>query len=64
MGNVDKEPADISVRSNEILPVGCPIGTSIFVIDKLDFAWCDGEDHWYREADKPVDAGQPIAALF
>ena len=59
-----KHPYDIAARSNELLPAGCSISTSIFVVDKLDFVFCDGEDRWYREADKPVASGQPISALF
>lgn len=63
-GNKTQHPFDIAARSTELLPAGCVISTSIFVVDKLDFVFCDGEDHWYREADKPVASGQPISALF
>lgn len=64
MGAIEKDPADIAATTDEFLPSGCMIGTSIFIIDKIDFCWCDGLNHWYREADKPVNAGQPISALF
>jgi hypothetical protein len=37
---------------------------TIFVVDKMDVVISDGENNWYREADKPVAAGQPISALF
>ena len=59
-----KHPYDIAARSEETLPFGCSISTSIFIIDKIDVCFCDGNDQWYREADKPVASGQPISALF
>lgn len=63
-GDICIKPKELTAKSHEILPAGLPISSSIFVIDKIDFVWCDGEDNWYREADKPVAAGQPISALF
>ena len=57
-------PVELSVVSTEIMPTGLPHGSSAFIVDKLDVAFCDGEDNWYREADKPVKAGQPWSALF
>lgn len=59
-----KHPYDIAAMSTELLPSGCSIMTTIFVIDKIDVCFCDGNDNWYREADKPVPSGQPISALF
>lgn len=59
-----KHPYDIAAMSDEILPSGCSISTSIFVIDKIAVCFCDGNDNWYRQAGKPVPAGQPISALF
>ena len=59
-----KHPYDIAARSEETLPFGCSIMTTIFVVDKFAVCVCDGEDRWYREADKPVASGQPISALF
>ena len=64
LGEISKKPYDIAARSDEVLPSGCPIMTNIFIVDKVSVAFSDGLDHWYREADKPVDAGQPISALF
>ena len=54
----------IAVRTDQILPSGCYIGTSIFIVDKMDVAFCDGNDNWYRDTDKPVAAGQLVSALF
>ena len=54
----------IAVTTTQTLPDGCYIGTQIFVVDKMAVAVCDGNDNWYREADKPVAAGQPVSALF
>lgn len=59
-----KHPYDIAATSTELLPFDCSIMTSIFVVDKVDVVFCDGNDTWYREADKPVASGQPISALF
>lgn len=59
-----KHPYDIAARSEETLPFGCSIMTAIFVIDKMGLCYCDGNDQWYREADKPVASGQPISKLF
>lgn len=55
---------DMAAKSTDTLPSGCPILSTIFVVDKVDVCFCDGENNWYREADKPVAAGQPISALF
>lgn len=55
---------DMAAVSTDILPSGCPIMSSIFVVDKMDVVICDGEGNWYHEADKPVAAGQPISELF
>lgn len=55
---------DMAGLSTDILPANCPIMSTIFVVDKMDVAICDGEGNWYREAGKPVKAGQPISALF
>lgn len=55
---------EMAAKSTDILPSGSPIMSTIFVVDKMDVVISDGEDHWYREADKPVDAGQPISVLF
>lgn len=57
-------PVELSVMSHEIMPHGLPVSSSAFIIDKIEVAFCDGEDHWYLEADKPVDAGKPWSALF
>jgi hypothetical protein len=54
----------MAAKSNETLPVGKPIMATIFVVDKMDVVISDGENNWYREADNPVAAGQPISALF
>lgn len=54
----------IAVTTAQTLPSDCYIGTPIFIVDKLDVAFCDGNDNWYREAGKPVAAGQPVSALF
>jgi len=59
-----KHPYDIAARSDETLPFGCSINTTIFIIDKMDVCVCDGNDQWYRKADTPVASGQPISALF
>lgn len=64
MGNISKARADIGATSDETLPYGCPIMSSIFIVDKMDVIVSDGRDNWYREADKPVAAGQPISSLF
>lgn len=56
--------AEIASTSDETLPAGLPVGSTIFVVDKMNVVVCDGKDNWYREADKPVEAGQPISALF
>ena len=57
-------PYDMAAKSHETLPVGKPIMATIFVVDKMDVVISDGENNWYREADKPIAAGQPISALF
>ena len=57
-------PYDNAAKSYETLPAGMPIMATIFVVDKMDVVVCDGENNWYREADTPVAAGQPISALF
>lgn len=58
------KPYDMAALSTDTLPEGCPILSTIFVVDKVDVVFSDGEGNWYREADKPVAAGQPISALF
>ena len=63
-GERSEQPYDIAAVSSETLPSGCPIMTTIFVVDKIGVAFSDGQDNWYRESDKPVAAGQPISALF
>lgn len=55
---------EMAAKSTDILPSGAPVMSTIFVVDKMDVVVCDGEDNWYREADKPIAAGQPISALF
>jgi hypothetical protein len=55
---------EMAAKSTDILPAGAPILSTIFVVDKMDVIVCDGENNWYREADKPVASGQPISALF
>lgn len=57
-------PADLAMDSTDILPSGFAARTSVWINDKLDVAFCNGKDQWYREQDKPVDAGQPASALF
>lgn len=57
-------PYNLGANSDEILPADCPIGSSIWVADKLDYVFCNGKNQWYRNPDEPVDAGQPISALF
>ena len=59
-----KHPYDLAARSEETLPFDCSIMTTLFVVDKMDVVVCDGDNRWYREADKPVASGQPISALF
>ena len=59
-----KHPYDIAARSEELLPFGCSIMTTIYVVDKMDFCVCDGNDQWYSNPDCPVASGQPISALF
>ncbi|MBR5862183.1 MAG: hypothetical protein IKZ08_02535 [Bacteroidales bacterium] len=63
-GTISKNRYDIGALSTETLPAGCPIMTTLFVVDKLGVAVCDGNNNWYRKADTPVAAGQPISALF
>ena len=57
-------PYYMAAKSNGVLPSNLPIMAAIFVVDKMDIILCDGENNWYREADKPVAAGKPISALF
>lgn len=57
-------PLELTALSTDTLPADCPIMSTIFVVDKLDVVFCGGDDNWYREADTPVAAGQPISALF
>ena len=64
MDNISGIRADIGATSDETLPFGCSTMSTIFVVDKMDVIVCDGRDNWYREADKPVAAGQPISSLF
>ena len=52
------------VKSTEIIPSGMKRGSNAFIVDKMALAFCDGDDNWYVEADKPVQAGQPWSALF
>lgn len=58
----------LRVMSHEIMPKGCGRGTEAFIIDKIDAAFCDGNDNWYAMgADggvKTAKAGQPWSALF
>lgn len=61
---VTAHPYDMVAKSTDTLPADCPAMTCIFVVDKMDAIVCDGENNWYREADKPVASGQPISALF
>lgn len=57
--------AIIYVLSSEIIPKGMVRGSKAIIIDKAAaLAFCDGNDNWYMEADKPVQAGQTWAALF
>lgn len=63
-GCPNEHPYEGAARSGAPLPAGWPIRSSIFVVDKVDVVFCDGNDNWYREADKPVAAGQPISSLF
>lgn len=58
------DPWEISANSDAILPAGAPIMSYIFVPDKVAVVFCNGKNQWYREEDKPVDAGKPIADLF
>lgn len=57
-------PVEIAVKSWEIMPSGLPIMSSAFIVDKMDVAICDGEDHWYIESDKLFNAGQPWSVMF
>ena len=57
-------PVELAMKSTEILPSDVPARSVIWVTDKMDAVCYDGDGHWYREADKPVAAGQPISALF
>lgn len=55
---------DMAALSTDTLPSGCPIMSTIFVVDKMDVVICDGENNWYRKTDTPVTAGQLISSLF
>lgn len=57
-------PVELAMKSDKILPNDVPAGSSIWVTDKLDVVFYDGEGNWYRKADTPVPAGQPVSALF
>lgn len=57
-------PVELAMKSTKTLPDGLPAGSSIWVTDKLDIVFYDGEGNWYREADKPVPVGHPISELF
>jgi len=57
----------IMVNSNDIIPYGLHKGTTVFIIDKMDVAICDGNGNWYREKDGNVlcaTYGNPWASLF
>lgn len=64
MGNISQARADIAANSDETLPADCPIMSTIFVVDKMKVIVSDGKDNWYREADKPFEAGKPISSMF
>lgn len=62
-------PFDMGARSEAILPADCPIMSNIFVVDKMDVVFCDGENGWYRtDSDtgevRTATAGQAISTLF
>lgn len=60
-------PLEMASRSEAIAPAGCPIRSTVFIIDKQNAAFCDGEDRWYAYVDgevKYVEAGQPFSGLF
>ena len=57
-------PYDMAAKSTDILPSDKPIMATIFVVDKMEFIVCDGNNNWYREANRPVAAGKPISELF
>ena len=61
---IPASPVKLAMHSDKILPGDVPAGSTIWVTDKLDLVFYDGEGNWYREADNPVPAGQPISALF
>jgi hypothetical protein len=57
-------PYDMAAKSSDTLPSGCPIMTTLFVVDKIAVAFSDGEDNWYRNPDTPVAAGKAVSELF
>ena len=64
MGLKSSFPYDMAAKSTDTLPSDCPIMTTLFVVDKVAVAFCDGEGNWYTDADKPVKAGRPVSELF
>lgn len=57
-------PMELGGNIDDTLPAGCPIMSTLFVVEKMAVVVSNGKDQWYREADKPADAGQPISTLF
>ncbi len=59
---------DIYVNTDEIIPKGMEKGRHAFIIDKIDFAVCGGNDTWYllKDGSEVVSAkaGQPWSTLF
>ena len=49
---------------DDIAPKGMPIGTVIFIVEKLKTVWSDGKDNWYAKPDEPFAAGQPWSNMF
>ena len=49
---------------DEIAPKGLPIGSIIFIVEKLTTVWSDGRNNWYAQPDKPFAAGQPWSNMF
>ena len=69
VGNVpDKlrrtHPLELTCRSEAIAPSGCPIMSTVFIVDKHEVAISDGENKWYLGSDKYVEAGQAFSGLF
>lgn len=60
-------PVELADTTEGTAPSGLPILSSCFLVDKMDFAVCDGNDKWYIATGDGVaciQAGKSWANLY